>query len=168
VILLSVVPIWTNISRRFFLRFRTSVLLSKHRSSHSVAVIYSSFSRVFPKIRRIRLPIFCRFWRHIYSPFALFRACCVVVESHSSHSFANFAVNHSSFSYVYAKIRQVLTSKIFFPFVLGAVLLLSSTPATVTFVFRTLRSLCVSVLCCCWVPLQPQSHLRLRLRLRQL
>ena len=32
------------------------------------------------------------------SPFALFRACCVVVESHSNHSFANFSVICSSFS----------------------------------------------------------------------
>ena len=34
----------------------------------------------------------------LISPFALFRAFCVVVEFHSSHSFANFSVTCSSFS----------------------------------------------------------------------
>ncbi len=37
-------PARTNISRRFFLRFRTPVSLLKRRSSHSVAVKNSSFS----------------------------------------------------------------------------------------------------------------------------
>ena len=111
-----------------------------------------------------------------------FRAICVVVESHSSHSFRHFAANSSSFSFffsrenstgfdvfnitvrfvscllcccrvplqpqfrqfcsvlllifvVFAKIRQISS-------VVSAVLLLSSTPATVTFESKNLRSLC--------------------------
>jgi hypothetical protein len=162
------VPIWTDISRRFFLRFRTSVLLLKRRSSHSVAVIYSSFSRVFPKIRRIRLLIFVGF-DVIYIHRSLCFVLAVLLSSLTPATVSPFLLwIIPRFRTFITKIRQVLTSKIFVRFVLGAVLLLSSTPATVTFVFRTLRSLCVSVLCCCWVPLQPQSRLRLRLRLRQL
>jgi len=76
-----------NISRRFFLRFRTPVSLLKRRSSHSVAVNSPHF-RDIPKIRR--------FWRLFVTSFAsllcdcrsaapataslLFRSCCVVVE----------------------------------------------------------------------------------------
>jgi hypothetical protein len=75
------------------------------------------------------------------SSFALFCACCVVVEFHSSHSLAIFQWIFSSFSWYFAKIRQVSNSRI-----------------SVRFVSQ--------LLCCCWVSLQPQ--LRLRLRLRQL
>ena len=54
----------------------------------------------------------------LISPFALFRAFCVVVEFHSSHSFANF----SGLTPHFRRFRENSTN---------AVLLLSSTPATV-------------------------------------
>ena len=63
---------------------------------------------------------------------------------------------------VFAKIRQ-------FSSVVSAVLLLSSTPATVTFVYNlTFVRFVLSVLCCCRVSLQPQLHLRLRQFLQDL
>ncbi len=77
----SVVPIVNKHFKTVFLRFRTSVLMLKRSSSHSVAVIYSSFSRLFPKIRRD-----CR----LLTLRSLCFGFCVVVKSHSSHSYANF------------------------------------------------------------------------------
>jgi hypothetical protein len=79
----------------------------------------------------------------LISPFALFRAFCVVVEFHSSHSFANFSVLTPHFR----RFRGNSTD---------AVLLLSSTPATVFAIFFSgvvvfdifVRFVC-SVLCCC-------------------
>ena len=41
-----------------------------------------------------------------------FRAFCVVVELHSSHSFANFTANYSSFSCAYCENSTGLTSLI--------------------------------------------------------
>ncbi len=61
-----------------------------------------------------------------------FRAICVVVEFHSSHSFCHFAANSSSFSYFF---RENSTGFDVFNI-------------TVRFVS--------SLLCCCRVPLQPQ------------
>ncbi len=172
-----VVPVRTNNSRRFFLRFCTPVLLLKRRSSHSVAVIDHSFSWLFPKIRRIRrllfschrspcccVPVFFfvqwqllrRFWRHIThrslcfvfavllssftpatvsqfrristsltSPFALFRACCVVVEFHSSHSFAPYFRKLRKFDRFWHHLQHCSLC------VSLSVLLSSLTPATV-------------------------------------
>ena len=61
-----------------------------------------------------------------------FRAFCVVVEFHSSHSFANFTANCSSFSCVYCE------------------------NSTGFDVFNITVRLVWCFLCCCWVPLQPQ------------
>ena len=70
----------------------------------SVLLLSSTPATVSP-FRRELLLIFVFFIAKIrqvltslISPFASFRACCVVVEFHSSHSFANFAVFYSSFS----------------------------------------------------------------------
>jgi hypothetical protein len=99
----------------------------------------------------------------LVSPFALFRAFCVVVEFHSSHSFANFSVLTPHFR----RFRGDSTD---------AVLLLSSTPATVSpisprivahfrvycenstgfDIFNITVRFVSCFLCCCWVPLQPQ------------
>ena len=132
----------------FFIRFRTSVLLSKRRSSHSVAANYSSFSRVFSENSTDPSSFVGFDVIYIHRSLRLVLAVLLLSLTPATVS-PNFAVNHSSFSYVYCENSTVLTSKIFFSFRLGAVLLSSSTPATVTFVFRNLRSLCVSVLCCC-------------------
>ena len=109
---LSVVPVWTNISRRFFLRFRNPVSLSKLSSSHSVTVILLIFVTIFEnstdltsfhcvvrfvvvvtvQLRCLTVLSFVRYFRTVVgltsfnSPFALFRVSCVVVEFHSSRS----------------------------------------------------------------------------------
>jgi hypothetical protein len=63
-----------------------------------------------------------------------FRASCVVVEFHSSHSFANLTANYSSFSCVYFE------------------------NSTGFDVFNITVRFVLCFLCCCWVPLQPQSR----------
>jgi hypothetical protein len=150
---ISVVPIWTNISRRFFLR------------SYFCVVVEALLQ---PQCRRDLLLIFACISENSTDPIFTVRfvsclLCCCWVSLQPQ--FRRFCCD--SFLVCVCLLRKFdrfWRQKSSFRFVLGAVLLLSSTPATVTFVFRTLRSLCVSVLCCCWVPLQPQLCLRLRLR----
>jgi hypothetical protein len=72
----------------------------------------------------------------LISPFALFRAFCVVVEFHSSHSFANFSVLTPHFR----RFRGNSTD---------AVLLLSSTPATVFAIFFQVLSSSISSFASC-------------------
>ena len=75
----------------------------------SVLLLSSTPATVSPISPRIvpRFRVFIAKIRQVLtsliSPFALFRAFCVVVEFHSSHSFANFSVTYSSFSYVYCE-----------------------------------------------------------------
>jgi len=70
----------------------------------SVLLLSSTPATVSPISPRIvpRFRVFIAKIRQVLtsliSPFALFSAFCVVVEFHSSHSFANFSVTCSSFS----------------------------------------------------------------------
>jgi hypothetical protein len=159
-------PLWTDISRRcgvFFVPVRCVPvscflcccrvpLQPQFRQFHRESLL------IFVCIAKIRQVL-----TSLVSPFALFRAFCVVVEFHSSHSFANFSVLTPHFR----RFRGDSTD---------AVLLLSSTPATVSPIsprivthFRVycenstgfdIFSITVRFvscfLCCCWVPLQPQ------------
>ena len=93
-------PLWTNISRRFSIfrpcfRVPVSCFLCCCRSftPATVSPICRESLLIFVFLAKIRQDL-----TSIISPFALFRAFCVVVEFHSSHSFANFAVFYSSFS----------------------------------------------------------------------
>ncbi len=96
------VPLWTNIQDgpRIFRPccwLRSGFVLSVLLLSFTPATVFAIAPRIAPRFR-----IFSRKIRQVLtsliSPFALFRACCVVVESHSSHSLAIFSVNSSSFS----------------------------------------------------------------------
>jgi hypothetical protein len=137
-----IVPVRTNISRRFFLRFRTPVSLLKRRSSHSVAVI--------------RLLIF-------------------VIVSENSTDLSSSSSCHRSLRCCVPVIVQWQLQRFWrhlthrsLCFVL-AVLLSSSTPATVPLLFFVTcenstgfdviwNIICfvLRFLCRCWVSLQPQ------------
>jgi hypothetical protein len=142
-------------------------------------------NRHFKRVIIFFVPVFC-------VPVSCFLCCCRVPLQ---PQFRHFAVNCSSFSYVYRKnstgfdvfnitvrfvscllcccrvplqpqFRQFCSDLllIFVVFaeirqissVVSAVLLLSSTPATVTFESKNLRRLVLFSLCCCRVSLQPQ------------
>ena len=97
--------------------FFVPVFLSRSGFVLSVLLLSSTPATVSP-FRRELLLIFVFFIAKIrqvltflISPFASFRACCVVVEFHSSHSFA-FPPWIVHFRVFIAKIWQVLTSLI--------------------------------------------------------
>jgi len=108
----------------------------------SVLLLSSTPATVSPISPRIvpRFRVFIAKIRQVLtsliSPFALFRAFCVVVEFHSSHSFANFSVLTPHFR----RFRGNSTD---------AVLLLSSTPATVFAIFFQVLSSSISSFASC-------------------
>ena len=93
-------PLWTDISRRCIFHpcslcsgFVLPVLLL----SSTPATVSPISPRIVPHFR-VFIAKIRQVLTSLISPFALFRAFCVVVEFHSSHSFANFSVTCSSFS----------------------------------------------------------------------
>jgi hypothetical protein len=88
-------PLWTNISRRFSIfrpcfRVPVSCLFlccCRSFTPATVSPIRRESLLIFVFLAKIRQDL-----TSIISPFALFRAFCVVVEFHSSHSFAHFSV----------------------------------------------------------------------------